>query len=129
MEEKDKENEFSPKCYKIYADFKKETGIILDHLSMLGDIIIDDNHFVVFLDNKKTKKDLIKAIRKLEVYEYYFEEIVAKQCENQDTFLHSWYCEKYDERCKEFIEKQNQSKLSAVNANLLRLISMFDSKK
>lgn len=107
------------KCYKICLDIHSiDLNILFDTISKIGDIIFFEGSPYVWLDYTIEKTSLMKKLKKLQISEFYCQDIEITDVQNTNNFLSIWFLEHYSEYQKSVLETQEQDKLKEMLSNI-----------
>ena len=120
------------KCFNIHLDLADvlDLDVLINKIIEVGSITMADNNIVVWLYDDKNKDDLIKALKKAKIKDYFFEKIeyetIAK--DKNFNFVSSWFMENYNAYLIRGAEKKNQDALNAMYENIQRAEELLDNK-
>ena len=120
------------KCFNIHLDLADvlDLDVLINKIIKVGSITMADNNIVVWLYDDKNKDDLIKALKKAKIKDYFCEKIeyetIAK--DKNFNFVSSWFMENYNAYLIREAEKKNQDALNAMYENIQRAEELLDNK-
>ena len=88
------------RCYRVHLDLSmcEDLAVLIDNVAKIGDLTFIGEKLIVWLNDNKDKKDLIRTLKKAGIKEFFCESIdyssIGKS-ENFD-FLSSWFMDGYN---------------------------------
>lgn len=120
------------RCYRVHLDLSmcEDLAVLIDNVAKIGDLTFIGEKLIVWLNDNKDKKDLIRTLKKAGIKEFFCESIdyssIGKS-ENFD-FLSSWFMDEYNSYLIRIAEKQNQEALEEMYNNIQRAQALLDNK-
>lgn len=111
-------NNYTPTCFKIYVDIRK-FGVtkFIDAMSSFGYIILDDNMPIIFLKHDSTAEAVEGALGSIGLASCYREEITPEECADCDTFIKTWFLEKYNLETENWVKDNYPETLDRATQN------------
>ena len=111
------------KCFKVHLDLSRidDLDVFVNSVAKVADLTFDEmNGVVVWLDDDKDKKDLIRSLKKVGIKEYFCEPIEYDDIgKNREfNFVSAWFMDKYRAYMYREVEKKNQSQLREMYENI-----------
>ena len=121
------------KCFRIHLDLSliKDLDLILKNLIILGNLTILDNSILIWLDNTKEKKDLLKQLKKSSITDFFCEPIEYDNIGKGENFNYTsaWFLENYNNYVVKQIEAQKQDELRQMYDNIEKAKTLLIQKQ
>ena len=119
------------KCFKIHLDLSAldDLDTFINSVAKVADLTFDEtNGIVVWLDDDKDKKDLIRSFKKVGVKEYFCEPIQYENIgkDREFNFISAWFMDKYRAYVYREAERKNQTQLREMYENVQRAQAELD---
>ena len=113
------------KCFKLHLDLSAlgDLDVFVKSVAKVADLTFDGmNGVIVWLDDDKEKKDLIRSLKKVGVREYFCEPIEYENIgkDREFNFISAWFMDKYRAYLYREAERKNQSQLREMYENIQR---------
>ena len=121
------------KCFKIHLDLSAldDLDVFVNSVAKVADLTFDETDgVVVWLDDDKEKKDLIRSLKKVGVKEYFCEPIRYENIgkDREFNFISAWFMDKYRAYIYREAERKNQSQLREMYENIQRAQAELEIK-
>lgn len=120
------------KCYIIHLNLDDipDLDVFVRKVIAVGSITFCDVGVAVWLNDDKTKDDLVKCLKKIKINEFFCKPIEYENINKEDNFnfLSSWFMENYNSYLIREEEKQNQQELEQMYENIQKAQQLLDNK-
>ena len=121
------------KCFRIHLDLSliDDLDIVLKSLIPLGNLTIADNSILIWLDDTKEKKDLIKQLKKVSIRDFFCESIEYKNIGKEENYnyVSAWFLENYNNYMVKKIETARQEELKQMYENIDKAKALLKQKQ
>lgn len=113
------------KCFKLHLDLSAldDLDVFVKGIAKVADLTFDGmNGVIVWLDDDKEKKDLIRSLKRAGIKEYFCEPIEYENIgkDREFNFISAWFMDKYRAYLYREAERKNQSQLREMYENIQR---------
>lgn len=120
------------KCYIIHLNLDDipDLDVFVKKVVAVGSITFCDVGVAVWLNDEKTKDDLVKCLKKTKVNEFFCKQVEYENINKEDNFnfLSSWFMENYNAYLIREEEKKNQQELEQMYNNIQKAQQLLDNK-